>query len=101
MSMCRSSWPCRWRGSFSCYSSGPPWRERWHDGRKVDSALQAGELAVGTRRILFGQRILSHQFLELRGEQRGAEVEALILVAAELGEQFQLLGCLHPLRDHF
>src|SRR6185437_8787040 len=65
------------------------------------SALQAGELAVGPRRILLGQdRILFQQLLELRGEEGGTEIKPLVLIATELGQQLQLLGRLHALRNH-
>src|SRR5580658_6340757 len=67
---------------WSGRSSGKGWSLRGsrRHGGSGSSALQTGELAVGSHRILLGQaRILSQQLLELRREEGGAEVEALVL----------------------
>ena len=46
-------------------------------------AVEHRELAVGAHRRLVGERrVLSDQFFELGGQQRGAEEEALVLVTA-------------------
>src|SRR6185437_6245528 len=83
-----------WARPSACFSA-------WCTTFRQSSSLQAGELAVGSRRILVGEdRILPQQLLEPRGEEGGTEIEALVLVAAELGEQLQLLGRLHALRNH-
>src|SRR5215472_7734648 len=71
----------------------------------VASVSETGEFAVSLCRFFFGEVLarragLPHEVDELRREQGGAEVKALVLVAAELGEECELLGRLDPFRDH-
>src|ERR1700722_3062112 len=72
--------PCARRSPLASLCRGT-WAE-W-----FSSALQAGEFAVRPRRFLLVQeRILSQQLLKLCRYEGGAEVKALVLITAELGE---------------
>ena len=66
------------------------------DQRGVASApcaRQSCQLAVCARRLIIGQSglLLSHESSESLWEQRGAEVKSLVLIAAQLGQQGELL----------
>src|ERR1700757_1191978 len=68
-------------------------------------ASEPGEFAVSLSRFFLGEGTARDSGVldevgELRGEQCGAEEEALVLVAAELGEERELLGGLDTLGDH-
>ena len=56
-------------------------------------ARQSCQLAVCSRRLIIGQTglLLSHEGSESLREQRGAEVKSLVLIAAQLGQQGELL----------
>src|SRR6185437_5443246 len=110
--------------TISCSGSGRPsgvpsgtillYRQRDYKSRAdgVKGAINrrflavAGELAV--RAIGFGTRLGilrplpgTHQLGELAGRQRRAEMESLVLIAAEGAQELELLGGLDPLGDHF
>src|SRR4051812_29969407 len=72
--------------------------------RLWSSALERRELAVRAGRFL-GERVLvvlppAQQVAEVRGRQRRAEVEALVLIAAHRLERVELLERLDALGDH-
>ena len=55
-------------------------------------ARQSCQLAVCARRLIIGQSgLLSHESSESFREERGAEVKSLVLIAAQLGQQGELL----------
>src|SRR5215831_2652434 len=80
-------------------------RSRRRCARDGEQGSETSEFAVGLCGFFFGEVVvrgarLPHQVQEPRREQGGAEVKALVLVAAELGEEGELLRCLDPFRDH-
>src|SRR6185437_7500186 len=64
-----------------------------------------GQLAVGAGGLIARLRVLgalpaAQQLGELRWRQRRTEVKALVLIAAEGAQEPELIGRLHPFRDH-